>query len=89
MRIARSMECRITDCILTSKMKLREDSEATLPMRNRYVLPAVTGITWGAHLGLVALQGRQAGAGVGDSREQLYCPRPLINKDCRHTQSHS
>ena len=64
-------------------MKLREDKEVTLPMRRRYVFPGVTGITNGAHLGLEALQVKQAGGGgtVSGSSEQLYFPRPWINND--------
>ncbi|KAG0579734.1 hypothetical protein KC19_4G119900, partial [Ceratodon purpureus] len=45
----------------------------------------LTGITWDAHLGLVALQVRQPGAGVAEasgSSEQLHSPRPSINRDC-------
>lgn len=69
-------------------MKLRDDKEATLAMRRRYVFPGFTGSTCGAHAGLVALQTTQLGepGGTPVSAEQLYLPRPWINKDCTPEQ---
>lgn len=66
----------------TSILKLRDDREATLARRRRYVLPRSTLHTCGAHRTSFWLQLIPAGLYVGTD-EQLYRPRPSSNRDCK------